>query len=251
MERPLTRDEFAASLRALSVRYWDSHPFHVRLHEGGCAPDEVRAWVANRWYYQRSLSQKNAAIIANCPLPEVRRRWVERILFQDGPIPDPSTEDTGEVWGGTGVGEGGLSDWLALAEAVDLPVEEVLDERHVLPGVRFAVDGYVDFCRTRPWTEGAAAALTELFSPDHMAARVVAWRRYYDWIKPDGFAYFQSRIPIVRRDSEHTLELVLTHCVTLAQQDAAVAALSFKCDVLRSMLDAIEYHTGRPNGSTT
>jgi pyrroloquinoline-quinone synthase len=204
--------------------------------------------VANRWYYQRSLSQKNAAIIANCPLPEIRRRWVERILFQDGPIPAPpgaeSTVDGGEVaWGGSGAGEGGLSDWLALAEAVDLSIEEMLDERHVLPGVRFAVDAYVNFCRTRPWTEGAAAALTELFSPDHMAARVAAWRRHYDWIKPDGFAYFQSRIPIVRRDSEHTLDLVLTHCVTRAQQDAAIAALSFKCDVLRAMLDAIEYHT--------
>jgi pyrroloquinoline-quinone synthase len=251
VERPLTRDEFAASLRALSVRYWDSHPFHVRLHAGGCSPDEVRAWVANRWYYQRSLSQKNAAIIANCPLPEIRRRWVERILFQDGPIPDQSTVDgSGGVgggkgaWGDSGVGEGGLSDWLALAEAVDLPADELLDERHVLPGVRFAVDAYVNFCRTRPWTEGAAAALTELFSPDHMAARVAAWRRHYDWIKPDGFAYFQSRIPIVRRDSEHTLDLVLTHCVTRAQQDAAIAALSFKCDVLRAMLDAIEYHTG-------
>jgi pyrroloquinoline-quinone synthase len=250
VERPLTRDEFAAALRALSVRYWDSHPFHVRLHEGGCTAAEVRAWVANRWYYQRCLSQKNAAIIANCPLPEVRRRWVERILFQDGPVPEPYTGDgagsTVDGWGGSGVGEGGLSDWLALAEAVGLTVEEVLEERHVLAGVRFAVDGYVEFCRTRPWIQGAAAALTELFSPDHMAARVAAWRRYYDWIKPDGFAYFQSRIPVVRRDSEHTLDLVLTHCVTRDQQDAAVAALSFKCDVLRAMLDAIEYHAGRP-----
>jgi pyrroloquinoline-quinone synthase len=257
VDRPLTRDEFAASLRALSVRYWDSHPFHVRLHAGGCSPDEVRAWVANRWYYQRCLSQKNAAIIANCPLPEIRRRWVERILFQDGPIPEPtgnSTAGDGDRGAGAaaegavgegGVGEGGLSDWLALAEAVGLTVDEVVDERHVLAGVRFAVDGYVDFCRTRPWTEGAAAALTELFSPDHMAARVAAWRQYYDWIKPDGFAYFQSRIPVVRRDSEHTLGLVLTHCVTRAQQDAAVAALSFKCDVLRAMLDAIEYHAAR------
>ena len=235
MERPLTREEFAAALRALSVRYWDSHPLHVRLHAGGCSAAEVRSWVANRWYYQRYLSQKNAAIIANCPLPEVRRRWVERILFQDG----------------RGVGEGGLHDWLALAEAVGLTVAELLDERHVLPGVRFAVDGYVQFCRTRPWTEGAAAALTELFSPDHMAARVAAWRQHYDWIKPDGYAYFQSRIPVVRRDSEYTLDLVLTHCLTRDQQDAAVAALSFKCDVLRAMLDAIELHgtdchAGRP-----
>ncbi len=218
MARPLSRDEFAAALYAVAPRYWDSHPFHVRLHAGGATPDEVRAWVANRWYYQRHLSQKNAAIIANCPLPEVRRRWVARILFQD---------------------EGGLADWLALAEAVGLSREEVLDERHLRPGVRFAVDAYLNFCRTRTWTEGAAAALTELFSPDHMSDRVASWREHYDWIKPDGYAYFETRIPVVREDSRYTLALVLTHCETRPQQEAAVAALRFKCDVLRAMLDAI------------
>ena len=229
-EGPLTRAEFAEALQALSARYWAHHPFHVRLHDGGCTPDEVRAWVANRWYYQRHLSQKNAAIIANCPLPEIRRRWVERILFQDG----------------RSEGEGGLVDWLALADAVGLSHEEVLDERHVKPGVRFAVDGYVNFCKTRPWVEGAAAALTELFSPDLMTTRVDAWRRHYDWIKPDGFAYFDVRVPVVRADSEWTLNLVLDHAVTRAQQDAAVAALSFKCDVLWSMLDAIAYGEPQP-----
>jgi pyrroloquinoline-quinone synthase len=221
----LGRDEFAAALRGLSVRYWDRHPFHLRLHAGGCTPDEVRSWVANRWYYQCNLSRKNAAIVANCPLPEVRRRWVERIAFQDGPAE----------------GVGGLADWLALAEAVGLDRDEVRDERHVLPGARFAVDAYLAFCRDRPWIEGAAAALTELFSPDLMADRVLAWRRHYDWIKPDGFAYFERRIPVVRRDSEDTLDLVLTHCVTRPQQEAAIAALAFKCDVLRAMLDAIDY----------
>jgi pyrroloquinoline-quinone synthase len=219
---PLTREEVAGSLRGLAARYWDKHPFHVRLHAGGCAPGEVRAWVANRWYYQRHLSQKNAAIMANCPLPEVRLRWVARILFQD---------------------QGGLDDWLALAEAVGLSRDEVVDERHVRSGVRFAVDRYVEFCRTRPWTEGAAAALTELFSPDLMADRMLAWRRHYDWIKPDGFGYFEKRIPVVRQDSDYTLDLVLTHCVTRDQQEAAIAALSFKCDVLWAMLDAID-HTG-------
>jgi pyrroloquinoline-quinone synthase len=219
----LTRAEFAAALRAQSAYYWDTHPFHLRLHAGDCRPDEVRAWVANRWYYQRHLSQKNAAIVANCPLPEVRRRWVERILFQDG----------------RSEGEGGLDDWLVLAEAVGLARAEVVDERHVRPGTRFAVDAYVNFCRTKPWVEGAAAALTELFSPDLMSARVLAWRRHYDWIKPDGFAYFEARVPVVREDSEYTLDLVLTHAATRELQEAAVAALRFKCDVLWSMLDAV------------
>jgi pyrroloquinoline-quinone synthase len=75
-----------------------------------------------------------------------------------------------------------------------------------------------------------------------MADRMRVWRRHYDWIKPDGFAYFEKRIPVVRSDSADTLEIVLTHCASRVEQDAAVAALSFKCDVLRAMLDAIDYH---------
>jgi pyrroloquinoline-quinone synthase len=229
----LTREEFTAALYAQGARYWDKHPFHIRLHAGGCTPDELRAWVVNRWYYQRSLSQKNGAIIANCPLPEVRRRWVERITFQDG------RHSPNEV----GDGEGGLGDWLALATAVNLRHEEMTDLRHLLPGVRFAVDGYVQFCKTKPWIEGAAAALTELFSPDLMADRILAWRRHYPWIDPAGYAYFEARIPVVAADSSYTLNLVLDHCVTRQQQEAAVAALAFKCDVLWTMLDAIEHNS--------
>jgi pyrroloquinoline-quinone synthase len=218
----LNRDAFAAALRGLAPRYWDGHPFHRRLHAGACSPGEVRAWVANRWYYQRILAQKNAAVIANCPLPEVRLRWLQRITFNDG----------------------ALGDWLVLADAVGLAEEEVLDERHVARGVRFAVDGYLHFCQTRPWTEAAAAALTEMFSPDLMARRVSAWKAHYDWIKPDGYAYFERRIPVVEKDAQDTLDLVLEHCRSAEQQHAAIAALAFKCDVLGAMLDAVDYGGG-------
>jgi pyrroloquinoline-quinone synthase len=220
----LNRQEFAAALRGLAPRYWHNHPFHHRLHAGACSPGEVRAWVANRWYYQAVLAQKNAAIIANCPLPEVRRRWIERIHFNDS----------------------ALDDWLLLADAVGLAREEVLDQRLVRRGVRFAVDAYLHFGQTRPWTESAAAALTEMFSPDLMAKRVVAWRAHYDWIKPDGYAYFERRIPLVEQDAQYTLNLVLDHCRSADQQHAAIAALAFKCDVLGAMLDAIDYGGGVP-----
>lgn len=66
----LTRDEFAAALRGLSVRYGDRHPFHLRLHAGRCTPAEVRSWVASRWHYRKILARKNAAVIAGCPLSE-------------------------------------------------------------------------------------------------------------------------------------------------------------------------------------
>lgn len=213
----LTREEFKAALYAQGQYYWDKHPFHIRLSAGECTPDQVRAWVGNRWYYQSNLSQKNAAIMANCPLPEVRLTWVERIAFQD---------------------QTGLRDWLVLIKAVGLGEVPV-----PLPGVRFAVDAYVQFCRTQPWIIGAAAALTELFAPDAMRDRVLAWRKHYPWIDAAGYAYFESRIPVVQNDSALTLGIVLDKCLSRPDQDAAIAALRFKCTVLWAMLDAIEHAT--------
>jgi pyrroloquinoline-quinone synthase len=224
-EPPLGADDFAKALHAKRDLYWREHPFHTRLHRGELSGQEIRSWVANRWYYQAVLPRKDAAIIANCPLPEVRRRWIGRIVYQDG----------------ASEGEGGLAAWLRLAEAVGLTRAEVVAEQHVAPGVRFATDAYLTFARERPWLEAVAASLTELFSPDLMRDRVTAMRRHYPWIDPAGYAYFESRTSAAAGDAEVGLELVLSHCRTRAQQDAAQAALAFKCDVLWALLDGIEH----------
>jgi pyrroloquinoline-quinone synthase len=117
----------------------------------------------------------------------------------------------------------------------------MLSEAHVVPGVRFAVDAYVNFCRNRPWTEAVASSLTELFAPDLMAERLAAFERHYPWIDPAGLQYFRNRLTQAPRDSEHALEVVTEYCRGPREQDAAVAALSFKCDVLWTMLDAIDH----------
>lgn len=222
-------ESFVAALRAQSQRYHDQHPFHRKMNEGKLNPGQIRGWVANRFYYQENIPRKDAAIIANCPDRDVRRRWVQRILDHDGPYHD-----------GVGGSEGGIEAWLRLAEAAGLTREEMGDERHVVPGVRFAVDAYVNFARTRPWVEAVASSLTELFAPDLMAERLAAFERYYPWIDPAGLAYFRARLSQAPRDSQHALQVVTRHCRTPDQQAAAVAALSFKCDVLWSMLDAID-----------
>jgi pyrroloquinoline-quinone synthase len=218
-------ESFIAALRAQSQRYHDRHPFHRRMNDGQLSRRQIQGWVANRYYYQENIPRKDAAILANCPDREVRRRWIRRILDHDG--------TAGE--------EGGIEAWLRLGEAVGLSREEVRDERHVVPGVRLAVDGYVTFARTRPWVEAVASSLTELFAPDLMAERLAAFERCYPWIGRDGLAYFRARLTQAPRDSEHALEVVTEHCRTPDEQAHALAALSFKCDVLWSMLDAIEW----------
>ncbi len=215
---------FIRSLRAQSRRYHSRHPFHVRMNRGDLSRRQIQGWVLNRFYYQKNIPIKDAAILSNCPDREVRRRWIRRIIDHDG------TRD----------GEGGIAAWLRLGEAVGLTQQQLWDERHVVPGVRFAVDAYVTFARTRPWIEAVAASMTELFAPDLMAERLAAFEHLYPWIDPDGLTYFRARLTQAPRDAEYALELVTEHCRTADEQARAVAALSFKCDVLWSMLDAID-----------
>jgi pyrroloquinoline-quinone synthase len=215
---------FIGALRAQSRRYHSGHSFHAMMNEGRLSRRQIQGWVANRFYYQENIPRKDAAILANCPDREVRRRWIRRIHDHDG----------------TTGGEGGIESWLRLGEATGLTREEMWDERHVVPGTRFAVDAYVTFARTRPWVEAVASSLTELFAPDLMAERLDAFERYYTWIDPAGLAYFRARLTQAPRDSEHALEVVMEHCRTPDEQARAVAALSFKNDVLWSMMDAID-----------
>ena len=215
---------FIGALRSQSQSYHSRHPFHALMNEGRLSRPQIQGWVANRFYYQENIPRKDAAILANCPDREVRRRWIRRIHDHDG----------------TADGEGGIEAWLRLGEAVGLTRQEMWDERHVVPGVRFAVDAYVTFARTRPWVEAVASSLTELFAPDLMAERLAAFERFYTWIDPAGLAYFRTRLTQAPRDSEHALEVVTEHCRTPEEQARAVAALSFKNGVLWSMMDAID-----------
>jgi pyrroloquinoline-quinone synthase len=225
-------ESFVSALRAQSQRYHSLHPFHRRMNDGLLNPEQIRGWVANRFYYQTAIPRKDAAILSNCPHRDIRRRWIRRITDHDG----------------TAEGEGGIEAWLRLGEAVGLTRTEMEEERHVVPGVRFAVDAYVTFARTRPWVEAVASSLTELFAPDLMAERLAAFEHHYTWIDPAGLAYFRARLTQAPRDSEHALEVVTQYCRTPDEQAGAVAALSFKNDVLWSMLDAIDsaYPDARP-----
>ena len=168
MTAALAPDDFEEALRAHAKHYHHQHPFHRRMNDGGSSREEIRGWVANRFYYQANIPRKDGAILSSCPDREIRRRWVQRIIDHDG-----TTE-----------GSGGIESWLRLGEAVGLTREEIEDERHLLPGVRFAVDAYVTFTRTRPWVEAVASSLTELFAPDLMADRLAAFERHYTWIDP-------------------------------------------------------------------
>ena len=243
------RETFVEKLRMIGARaYHDKHPFHLVMNEGRLSPEALRGWVANRFYYQRNIPIKDAAILANCPVREVRRAWVHRILDHDGAAAGGRSFRDGEsdeLAGARPSTEGGIEAWLRLGQACGLSHDELLDNGHLLPGVRFAVDAYVNFARSQPWPIAIASSLTELFAPDLMTARLAAFEKFYGWIDPRGLDYFRRRVTQARRDSDEALAITLEHCDTPELQREAVRALEFKCDVLWSILDSIHHgYTG-------
>ncbi len=222
----LSASELKERLLAIgAARYHDKHPFHRRLHEGRCSRGEVAAWALNRYYYQSHIPIKDAALIARMDDAQMRRAWRQRLVDHDGAAP----------------GEGGVAKWLHLAEGVGLKREDVMAHRGVLAGTRFAVDAYVDFVRTKPLLDAVASSLTELFSPAIIQDRVQGMLRHYDFITPETLSYFTARPEQARRDVDYALGYVAEHARTPDRQQAVIAALEFKCDVLWSMLDALHY----------
>jgi pyrroloquinoline-quinone synthase len=225
---PWSRDEFERRLRGKGSAYHIYHPFNVMLNSGRAQPEQIRGWVANRFYYQINIPIKDAAILANCPDRGVRREWVKRILDHDGYGDEP----------------GGIESWLRLAEAVGLAREHVESLADVVPGVRFAVDAYVNFARRAPWQEAACSSLTELFAPQIHEQRLAGWPEHYPWIEPEGLEYFRSRTSLARRDVEHGLALTLEWFDTRQAQQRALDILQFKLDVLWQMNDSLAQRYG-------
>lgn len=222
-DQPWSREEFEARLRAKGALYHIHHPLHIAMNSGQSSAEQIRGWVANRFYYQTTIPIKDAAILANCDDRDTRRQWIQRILDHDG-------------YGGA---EGGIEAWLRLGEACGLSREELLDHRHLLPGVRFAVDAYLNFARRASWQEAACSSLTELFAPDIHQKRLDTWPTHYQWIELEGYQYFRNRLSEARRDVQHGLRVTLDHFVTRAQQEHALGILQFKLDILWTMLDAM------------
>lgn len=221
---PLPKDAFIAWLRREGARrYHDHHPVHIRMHEGTLTREQLQAWVLNRFYYQTRIPVKDAIIVSRSDDPAFARRWVRRIHDHIG------TEE----------GEGGLALWLRLAEGVGLDRDRVASCVDVLPGVRFACDAYVQLVRERSLVEAVASSLTEFFAPDLMSRRIAAWERHYPWVSPDMLAYFRSRVPRARRDSEEAIEYVVTRADTYAMQRKCVEALITKTQILWHLLDCV------------
>ena len=220
---PLSRTKFEAQLRAKEIYYHINHPYHLLMAEGKLDKSQIQGWVANRYYYQVNIPVKDANILANCPDQATRKLWIQRVHDHDGLGDDP----------------GGIEAWTRLGEAVGIPRDELTSLQQVLPGVRFAVDAYVNFARNASWQEAACSSLTEMFAPTIHKQRLAGWPDLYPWIEQEGLGYFRKRVTQANRDVEHGLAITLDYFDTRDRQERALNILQFKLDVLWTMLDAM------------
>ena len=224
--RLLSPEELEAALRDIGARrYHRLHPFHSLLHGGKCSKGQVQAWALNRYYYQAMIPIKDASLIARCEDSAVRREWRSRLVDHDG----------------AHEGDGGIARWLKLTDGLGLDRDYVTSLRGLLPGTRFAVEAYVRFVREKTLLEAIASSLTEMFSPGIISERMAGMLANYPFVTRETLSYFDKRPPQAKRDAYFALNYVKLNAKTPEQQQAVLAALEFKCDVLWAMLDSL-YH---------
>lgn len=222
----LTPDQLEERLRQIGAeRYHNRHPFHRKLHDGKLDRAQVQAWALNRYYYQARIPAKDATLLARLPTAELRREWRRRIEDHDGTEP----------------GTGGVARWLMLTDGLGLDRDYVESLEGLLPATRFSVDAYVNFVRDRSILAAIASSLTELFSPTIISERVSGMLRHYDFVSEKTLAYFTPRLTQAPRDSDFALAYVRENARTPEQQKEVLEALEFKCSVLWTMLDALDY----------
>ncbi|MBU1212085.1 MAG: pyrroloquinoline-quinone synthase PqqC [Alphaproteobacteria bacterium] len=220
----MSRDEFEAAIRAVGAeRYHDKHPFHKLLHGGKLKKEQVQAWALNRYCYQSAVPRKDAALMSRVHDVALRREWMHRIIDHDGFGDEP----------------GGIERWLVLTDGLGLERDYVMSMRGALPATRFAVEAYVRFVREEPLVVAVASSLTELFAPKIHKERISGMLENYDFIDETVMAYFKRRLNQAPRDADFALEYIKQHARNRDEQEACIAAVRFKCDVLWVQLDAL------------
>lgn len=222
----LSPTEFEARLKAIGAeRYHNLHPFHRLLHDGKLSKGQVQAWALNRYIYQARIPIKDAIIVSRLPTPELRATWRVRIEDHDG------TDGT----------NGGIARWLKLTDGLGLDRAMVTSERAALPATIFAADAYVHFVRDKSLLEAVASSLTEMFAPKIIAERVEGMLGGYDFVSKETLAYFGARMTQAPRDADFALRYCIEHAKTREEQNLCLDALTFKCNVLWAMLDALHH----------
>jgi len=99
----------------------------------------------------------------------------------------------------------------------------------------------VRFVVEQPLVVAVASSLTELFAPSIHRERISGMLESYDFVDDATMAYFKRRLTQAPTDADFALNYVKANAHSPTEQEACVAAVRFKCDVLWSQLDALNH----------
>jgi len=173
MQQAYSKKEFEEKLRSMENMYHIHHPYQQKMNSGDFSKRQMQGWIANRFYYQCNIPLKDAAVLSNNPPIEHRRLWVKRMKTHDKK-------------------GGALEAWIKLGSAVGLKEEDLISHKYVLPGVKFAIDAYLDFVKEVSWQEAAMSSLTEMFAIKIHKLRLDLWPTLYPWIDEKALMYFNN-----------------------------------------------------------
>jgi pyrroloquinoline-quinone synthase len=211
------RETFVEKLREVGAcSYHDKHPFQrderrptrrkrARL---GCESILLSA--------QHSL--KDAAILSNCPLPEVRRGFMDCRSRWHVKMKAESKHGFG-------------------CEACSLSRDERCKIKIYSPSP------FLGRCLREFRPQSAVASRDRLIAHRTFCSDLMTRLAAEKFIPGStrGLDYFRRRVTQARLDSSEALQITIEHCNTPELQDEAARALQFKCDVLWCMLDAIQH----------
>lgn len=228
MARMLTREELRDVLQQTGeAMYHHRHPFHLKMHAGELTRTQLQAWALNRFYYQSIIPIKDSMIMSKSDDSGFRRAWRKRIVDHDGDLAYPEKP-------------GGIEKWIQLAVATGLDGGYVRSFCGVLPGVRYAVDSYLELVSKGTLLEAVSSSLTELFAGSLIALRMDAMRKHYPWLV-NGLAYFEGRLTQAPEDAAFAFDYAFAHATTPELQQVVVECLRKKCALLWAQLDALYY----------
>ena len=215
---------FKKSIMKSSERYFTNHPFYRDMNEGRVSRAGIQLWAANRYYYQKTVPRKDSYILMNCDNEVIRKKMIHRIMNYD---------ELQQV-----------TAWWKFCKAVDLP-DKVLDtEQLVLPGVKFAVDNHLNFCRNSNFHDSLSTCVTDTFGPEFHNLRLEKWKQNYKWIESPGFDYFVNtnaeRNNRNTQNDDFIIDHILEHYKTPDEQLRALSIINFKLNVLWCILDAVQ-----------
>lgn len=202
------------------ARFHHKHPLHVAMHQGTLTREQLRAWVANAYYYQSHLPLIDALILAKSDDRDFRKKWIERIHHQD--------DDSGE-----------LVLWERLGLAVGLTKSELAGHEAVLPKVEELCDEYVERIAESSLLAAVAASLTDQLEPPLLNRRVEAFKEHYPWVPAAALQCFKRRATRAKADGAAALAFVLELAKLPAHEEVCIEAIDAKTDLLWKMLDEV------------